>query len=65
MAWLNNLIISINLSGFLQYIDPEKCSIIKTLKGHNRPITALALSNDKKLAFTADFEGNISKFENL
>lgn len=61
VAWINNIIISVNLAAFFYYIDPEKCTIIKVLKGHNKPITALTLSNDKNFAFTADFEGNISK----
>lgn len=62
VLWLDNVIISVALSGFINYIDPETNSIYKVIKGHNRPITALTLSNDKKFAFTADFEGNISRF---
>lgn len=63
VLWLNNVIISVALSGFINYIDPETNSVSKVVRGHNRPITALALTADKKFAFTADFEGNISKFE--
>ena len=63
VAWLNDVIISVSLAGFFYYVDPEKCSINKVLKGHNKPITAMAISNHKKLAFTADFEGNITRWE--
>lgn len=30
------------------------------MHGHNKPITALTMSPDKKFVFTADFEGHIS-----
>lgn len=63
VVWMKNCIISVSLAGFLHYIDPETGSITKTLKGHNKPITALALSQDKKYAFTADFEGNITRWD--
>lgn len=61
IIWLNDLIVSVSLAGFVNYIDPETSSISKILKGHNKPITAIALSQDKKFIFTADFEGHISK----
>lgn len=65
VLWLNNVIISVSLSGFINLIDPDTNSISKIIKGHNRPITALTLSTDKKFAFTADCEGNISKLFNF
>uniref|UniRef100_A0AC35UDM2 WD_REPEATS_REGION domain-containing protein n=1 Tax=Rhabditophanes sp. KR3021 TaxID=114890 RepID=A0AC35UDM2_9BILA len=63
VVWLKNTIISVSLAGFLHYIDPQTGSLDKTLKGHNKPITALTLSDDKKYAFTADFEGNVTRWE--
>uniref|UniRef100_A0A0K0FLN7 Actin-interacting protein 1 n=1 Tax=Strongyloides venezuelensis TaxID=75913 RepID=A0A0K0FLN7_STRVS len=63
VVWLKKCIVSVSLAGFLHYIDPETGSVSKTLKGHNKPITALALSQDKKYAFTADFEGNITRWD--
>lgn len=59
VVWLNKLIVSVSLAGFVNYVDPETWSISKMLKGHNKPITAVALSQDKKFIFTADFEGHI------
>lgn len=62
IVWTNNALISVSLSGFINYLDRKSESIERVISGHNKPITALALSPDKSLAFTADFEGNISEF---
>ncbi|MCP9266342.1 Actin-interacting protein 1 [Dirofilaria immitis] len=51
-----------NLSGFINILDLESGSVPKVLKGHNKPITALAVCHEKSLAFTADFEGNITRW---
>lgn len=58
---MSKVIVSASLAGFLSYIDPETKTISKVLKGHNKPITALALTTDKTFAFTADSEGHIGK----
>ncbi|KAH7732053.1 Actin-interacting protein 1 [Aphelenchoides avenae] len=63
VVWLNKLIVSVSLAGFVNYVDPETWSISKMLKGHNKPITAVALSQDKKFIFTADFEGHIARWD--
>uniref|UniRef100_A0A914CY87 Translation initiation factor beta propellor-like domain-containing protein n=1 Tax=Acrobeloides nanus TaxID=290746 RepID=A0A914CY87_9BILA len=62
VMWLKNFIVSVSLSGFVNFIDPETASIARIIKGHNKPITALTLSHDKKYLFTADFEGNITRW---
>lgn len=62
VVWLRDRIVSCSLSGFLNYVDPEALTITKILKGHNKSITAMALASDGENVFTADFEGNISKF---
>jgi hypothetical protein len=49
------------LAGFISYINPDTGAVEKVIKGHNKPITSMVLSADKKFLFTADFEGNISK----
>lgn len=61
VVWLKKWIISVSLSGFINYTDPETMAVSKVLKGHNKSITALSLTEDRKNAFTADFEGHISK----
>uniref|UniRef100_A0A914Y0N3 Actin-interacting protein 1 n=1 Tax=Panagrolaimus superbus TaxID=310955 RepID=A0A914Y0N3_9BILA len=62
VTWQKETIVSIGLSGFIFYINPDSGEITKTIRGHNKPITALALSHDKKYAFTADFEGHITRW---
>ena len=62
VSWQGDTIITVSLAGFIYYVNSSSGEIKKTIKGHNKPITALALSPDKKFAFTADFEGHISEF---
>lgn len=62
VVWAKASLVGVSLSGYLNILDLENGSVSKILKGHNKPITSLAISAEKSLAFTADFEGNISKF---
>uniref|UniRef100_A0A915LJA8 Uncharacterized protein n=1 Tax=Meloidogyne javanica TaxID=6303 RepID=A0A915LJA8_MELJA len=63
VVWLRDRIVSCSLSGFLNYVDPETLTITKILKGHNKSITAMALASDGENVFTADFEGNITRWK--
>lgn len=63
VLWLKDSIISISLTGFINYIDPETSKITKIIKGHNKSITAMVLDPTKKSVFTADFEGNIVRWQ--
>ncbi|KAL7070397.1 hypothetical protein ACQ4LE_010379 [Meloidogyne hapla] len=63
VVWLRDRIVSCSLSGFLNYVDPETLTITKILKGHNKSITAMALASDGENLFTADFEGNITRWK--
>lgn len=62
IIWTKVFLVGVSLSGFINVLDLENGVVSKNLKGHNKPITALAVCSEKALAFTADFEGNISKF---
>lgn len=62
VIWTNVFLAGVSLSGFLNILDLESGLVSKVLKGHNKPITALTVCPAKLLAFTADFEGNISQF---
>jgi len=62
VSWQGDTIITVSLAGFIYYVNSSSGEIKKTIKGHNKPITALALSSDKKFAFTADFEGHITRW---
>lgn len=36
--------------------------LFQAVHGHNKPITALALSTDKQWLYTADFEGHLTRW---
>ncbi|VDM74600.1 unnamed protein product [Strongylus vulgaris] len=61
ITWSPKALVSVSLSGFLNFIDPAG-KIIKVNHGHNKGITALALSACKQWLFTSDFEGHITKW---
>ncbi|CAD5217207.1 unnamed protein product [Bursaphelenchus okinawaensis] len=63
LIWTKKWILSVSLAGYVSYVDPEEGEIKRILKGHNKPITAACLSQDKKFFFTADFEGNITRWD--
>ncbi|VDD95750.1 unnamed protein product [Enterobius vermicularis] len=62
VVWAKSQLFSISLAGFIYYLDVGKGSITKIIKGHFKPITAFALSEDRSTIFTADFEGNITRW---
>ncbi|KAI0228243.1 Actin-interacting protein 1 [Lamellibrachia satsuma] len=58
--WLGENLITVSLSGVINYLDrgcPETPRRI--LKGHSKPITALAVNEDKGTVFTASSDGNV------
>ncbi|ESO04710.1 hypothetical protein HELRODRAFT_156976 [Helobdella robusta] len=62
--WQGNHILTVSLSGHITYLDQSNPSKpLRIIKGHNKPITALVLSKDKKYAFTASFDGNICRWD--
>ncbi|KHJ86322.1 WD domain, G-beta repeat protein, partial [Oesophagostomum dentatum] len=61
VVWSSKALVSVSLAGFLSFIDPAG-EVTKALHGHNKGITAVALSTCKQWLFTSDFEGHISKW---
>jgi len=58
--WSGPHMISVSLSGFINYLDPSHPEgPVKVVKGHNKPITAMGLSPDRKSIYTSDSEGRI------
>lgn len=58
--WSGQHLVSVSLSGFLNYLDPanpEKPKLI--VKGHNKPITAMDISPDKKTIYTGASDGTV------
>lgn len=59
--WQGNYLLSVALSGCISYLDvnnPDKP--IRVIKGHNKPITVLALSPNRKTIFTGSHDGIVT-----
>ncbi|KFM78476.1 Actin-interacting protein 1, partial [Stegodyphus mimosarum] len=58
--WQNEYLLSVSLSGFINYLDLNNPSKpLRIIKGHNKSITALAISPDKSTIFTASHDGAV------
>ncbi|XP_033223453.1 actin-interacting protein 1 [Belonocnema kinseyi] len=61
--WQGNHLLSVSLSGFINYLnvdDPSKP--LRIIKGHNKPITVLALSPDRSTIYTGSHDGYITNW---
>ncbi|GJQ82263.1 putative actin-interacting protein 1-like [Trypoxylus dichotomus] len=61
--WQGQYLLSVSLSGFINYLDvndPNKP--LRIVKGHNKPITVLALSEDRSDIFTGSHDGYVTKW---
>lgn len=62
--WQNNYILTVSLSGFISYLDVNDPSKpLRVVKGHNKPITALTLSEDRSQIFTASHDGFVTRWD--
>lgn len=58
--WQGDNIVAVALSGFIYYLNKNDPSTpVRIIKGHNKPITTLALSEDRSTIYTADQIGRI------
>lgn len=58
--WQGEHIITVSLSGYINYLDRNNPSKPKKIqKGHNKAITAMALTADRSTVYTGDQEGKI------
>jgi WD40 repeat protein len=61
--WQGEHLLSVSLSGFITYLDPENPSKpLRILKGHNKPITAATLSDDHSIIYTASHDGAVTNW---
>ncbi|XP_014279934.1 actin-interacting protein 1 isoform X1 [Halyomorpha halys] len=61
--WQGQHLLTVSLSGFINYLDvnnPDKP--IRIVKGHNKPITVLALSPDRENIYTGSHDGFITSW---
>jgi len=62
--WSGSHLVSVSLSGFINFLnldDPSKSRM--TVKGHNKPITAMVLSTNKKTIYTGASDGSIISWD--
>ncbi|CAB5378304.1 unnamed protein product [Rhizophagus irregularis] len=57
--WVGEFLISLSLSGELNYLDPKSNSISKVVKGHQKAITAFAIYDKDNTLFTGSYDGKI------
>ena len=61
--WQGEHLLSVSLSGFINYLDvnnPEKP--LRIIKGHNKPITVIALSDDRSTIYTCSHDGAVTNW---
>jgi hypothetical protein len=39
--WSGDYLISVSLSGYINYLDPRSPNPVKIVKGHNKPVTKM------------------------
>ncbi|CAG0885086.1 unnamed protein product [Cyprideis torosa] len=62
--WQGPYLLSVSLSGFITYLDKSNPSQpIRVVTGHNRPITALGLSQDKHTLLTGSHDGVVTQWD--
>ncbi|XP_046990675.1 actin-interacting protein 1 [Schistocerca americana] len=62
--WQGQYLLTVSLSGFITYLDVNNpVKPIRVIKGHNKPITVLALSPDKKTVYTGSHDGFITSWD--
>ncbi|GFR32813.1 actin-interacting protein 1 [Trichonephila clavata] len=59
--WQGQHLLSVSLSGFINYLDlNDPSKPLRIVKGHNKSITALAISPDKSQVFTASHDSAVN-----
>jgi len=57
--WQDDHLITVSLSGHINYLDPATAQIKKVVKGHNKPIMAMAVSDDGSTIYSGSIDGKI------
>ncbi|EFA08118.1 actin-interacting protein 1 [Tribolium castaneum] len=61
--WQNEYLLTVSLSGFINYLDiNDPTKPLRVVKGHNKPITVLELSEDRGTIFTGSHDGNVTRW---
>lgn len=61
--WQGQYLLSVSLSGFINYLDVnDPTKPLRIVKGHNKPITVLTLSEDRSTIFTGSHDGYVTRW---
>lgn len=62
--WQGPHLLTVSLSGFINYLDVNNPSKpLRVIKGHNKPITVLTLSEDRQSIFTGSHDGYVTRWD--
>lgn len=62
--WQNQYLLTVSLSGFINYLDVNNpVKPLRIVNGHNKPITVLALSEDRSNIFTGSHDGYVINWD--
>lgn len=56
-------IVSLSLSGALNYLDPSSSKPIRSILGHQKPVNAMGVTNDHKTIFTGSYDGRVCAWD--
>ncbi|XP_072394337.1 actin-interacting protein 1 [Diabrotica undecimpunctata] len=61
--WQGDYLLTVSLNGFINYLDiNDPTKPLRVIKGHNKPITALTLSEDRTTMYTASHDGFVTNW---
>lgn len=61
--WQGDYLLTVSLNGFINYLDVnDPTKPLRVIKGHNKPITALTLSEDRTTMYTASHDGFVTNW---
>uniref|UniRef100_A0A1L8E5C1 Actin-interacting protein 1 n=1 Tax=Nyssomyia neivai TaxID=330878 RepID=A0A1L8E5C1_9DIPT len=61
--WQGDHLLTVSLSGFINYLDVNNpTKPLRVIKGHNKPITVLTLSEDRSTIYTGSHDGAMTNW---
>ncbi|XP_076040118.1 actin-interacting protein 1 flr isoform X2 [Oratosquilla oratoria] len=62
--FVGSRLVSVSLSGFINVLDPANpAKPTRVIKGHNKPITRMALTQDRNSLYTSGYDGTITVWD--
>ncbi|KAF9085229.1 hypothetical protein BGX23_009844 [Mortierella sp. AD031] len=61
--WKGDNLVSLSLSGDLNYLDPSTSKASRVIQGHQKAITAFSISEDKQTLLTGSYDGRVMSWE--